>query len=182
MQFYYILSPRVSPSSIVFRLLLRLPQPGEEGRNRLEGHALTMLLSGVFARLPLVESILRDDVLVVQTVKEHPEKVWKSTETWATQIKPEENMHHTTDFPVRCPPRIYKLYQAFCDWQPNLTLLSVLLQKLQTICISVKSSRGGIPVVCKCGRFKRSTLPQATQLFKGKPLAPQGTFCLWFSF
>lgn len=73
--------PRMSPSSIVFRLLFRLPQPGEEGRDGLEGHTLTMLLGGVFARLPLVESVLRDDVLVIQTVKEHPEKVWKSKET-----------------------------------------------------------------------------------------------------
>lgn len=72
--------PQVSPSSIIFRLLLRLPQPGEEGRDRLEGHTLTLLLGRVFARLPLVESVLRDDVLVIQTVKEHPEKVWRLIE------------------------------------------------------------------------------------------------------
>jgi len=73
MQFYYA----GSPSSIVFRLLLRLPQPGEEGRDGLERHAFALLLRGVFARLPLVERVLRDHVLVVQTVEEHPEKVWK---------------------------------------------------------------------------------------------------------
>lgn len=39
----------VSLLSIVFRLLLRLPQPGEEGRDGLEGHALAVLLGGVFA-------------------------------------------------------------------------------------------------------------------------------------
>lgn len=70
-----MLCPRVSLSSIIFRLLLRLPQPSEEGRDRLESHALTLLLRRVFARLPLVEGVLGDYVLVVQTVKEHPEKV-----------------------------------------------------------------------------------------------------------
>lgn len=64
-----------TPLSIVFRLLLGLSQPGEEGCDRLEGYALALLLRGVLAHLPLVESILRDDVLVIQTVKEHPEKV-----------------------------------------------------------------------------------------------------------
>lgn len=63
--------------SIVFRLLFGLPQPGEEGRDGLEGHAFARLLGGVFARLPPVESVLGDDVLVVETVKEHPEEVWR---------------------------------------------------------------------------------------------------------
>lgn len=63
--------------SIVFRLLFRLPQPREEGGDGLEGDPFAVLLRGVFARLPLVERVLRDDVLVVETVKEHPEKVWR---------------------------------------------------------------------------------------------------------
>lgn len=71
---FYAHDPQLSPS-IVFRLFLRLPQPGEEGGHRLEGYALAVLLGRVFARLPLVESILRDDVLIIQTVKEHPEEV-----------------------------------------------------------------------------------------------------------
>lgn len=67
--------PRESLSSIILRLLLRLPKPSEEGRDRLESHTLTLLLRRVFACLPLVEGVLGDDVLIVQTVKEHPEKV-----------------------------------------------------------------------------------------------------------
>lgn len=73
MQFYAV--SRASPSSIILRLLLRLSQPSEEGCDGLEGDAFTLLLSRVFARLPLVERVLRDDVLIIQTVKEHPEEV-----------------------------------------------------------------------------------------------------------
>lgn len=77
---------RESPSSIILRLLLRFPQPGEERRHGLEGHALTLLLGRVFARLPLVESVLGDDVLVVQTVKEHPEEVCKRAKTQRSHL------------------------------------------------------------------------------------------------
>lgn len=73
MQFYAV--SRASPSSIILRLLFRLSQPSEEGRDGLEGDAFTLLLSRVFACLPLVERVLRDDVLIIQAVKEHPKEV-----------------------------------------------------------------------------------------------------------
>lgn len=87
MQVYYPVSREASPSSIVLRLLLGLPEPGEEGCDGLEGHALPLLLCGVFARFPLVERVLRDDVLVIQTVVEHPEQVWRQTEGANGQVR-----------------------------------------------------------------------------------------------
>lgn len=81
-------SAAASPSSIVLGLLLRLPQPGEEGRHRLEGHAFALLLGRVFAGLPLVERVLRDDVLVVQTVEEHPEEICRNTGAEVTSRPP----------------------------------------------------------------------------------------------
>ena len=50
--------------------IFQLPQPGEEGRDGLKGHALTQLLGRVFARLPLVERVLGDDVLVIKLISE----------------------------------------------------------------------------------------------------------------
>lgn len=64
-----------APLSIILRLFLGLPQPGEESGYRLESHTFAQLLRRVLAGLPLVKSVLRDDVLVIQTVKEHPEQV-----------------------------------------------------------------------------------------------------------
>jgi len=94
MQFYYVES-QVSPSSIILRLLLRLPQPGEEGCDGLEGHTLPLLLGRVFARLPLVESVLWDDVLVIQTVKEHPEKVCQRAKAQPSpHMFPSQDIYH----------------------------------------------------------------------------------------
>lgn len=59
----------------VVRLVLGLAEPSEEGGDGLEGHALAQLLGGVFAGLPLIEGLLFDHVLVVQSVKEHPQQI-----------------------------------------------------------------------------------------------------------
>lgn len=62
--------------SVVVRLILSFPQPGKKGRHRFESHSLALLLGRVLAGLPLVESLLLDDVLVVEGIKEHPQQVW----------------------------------------------------------------------------------------------------------
>lgn len=68
------LSPRqvLQRSLAVVGLVLVLTEPSEEGGDGLEGHALALLLGGVFAGLPLVEGLLFDHVFVIQSVKEHP--------------------------------------------------------------------------------------------------------------
>lgn len=68
--------PRRSPEALaVVGLVLGFTEPSEEGGDGLEGHALALLLGRVFARLPLVEGLLFDHVLVVKCVKEHPQQI-----------------------------------------------------------------------------------------------------------
>uniref|UniRef100_A0A8B9BAV9 endothelin-converting enzyme 1 n=1 Tax=Anser brachyrhynchus TaxID=132585 RepID=A0A8B9BAV9_9AVES len=80
------LSPPLPPPppphgrSVVIRLVLGFPEPGEKRRHRLEGHPFALLLRQVLARLPLVEGLLLDDVLVVEGIEEHPQQVWGETE------------------------------------------------------------------------------------------------------
>lgn len=59
----------------VVGLVLSLAEPSKEGSDRLEGHTLALLLGRVFARFPLVEGLLFDHVLIVQSVKEHPQQI-----------------------------------------------------------------------------------------------------------
>lgn len=68
-------SRRSEGALAVVGLVLGLAEPSEEGSDGLEGHALALLLGGVFARLPLVEGLLFDHVLVVEGVKEHPQQI-----------------------------------------------------------------------------------------------------------
>lgn len=87
MPFHYAVS-RESPSSIILRLLLGFPQPSEERGDGLEGHTFPVLLGRVFARLPLIKSVLWDDILIIQTVEEHPEKICKRAETLLSTLIP----------------------------------------------------------------------------------------------
>ena len=66
----------------VVRLDVGLPEPGEEGGDGLEGYALALLLGRVLAGAPLLKGLLLDHVLVVQSVKEHPQQVWGEEEDW----------------------------------------------------------------------------------------------------
>lgn len=66
--------PARRPLAVV-RLILGLPEPHEEGGDGLQGHAFALLLSQVFAGLPLIEGLLFDHVLVIKDIKEHPQQI-----------------------------------------------------------------------------------------------------------
>ena len=57
------------------QFLVGFTQPNEELHDGGLGDALARLLRGVGALLPLVESVLRYDVLVVVGVKERPQDI-----------------------------------------------------------------------------------------------------------
>lgn len=64
-----------SSTLAVVRLVLGLAEPREEGSDGLEGHTFPQLLGRVFAGLPLVEGLLFDHVLVVQSVEKHAQQI-----------------------------------------------------------------------------------------------------------
>lgn len=57
-------------SVFIARFAIHLGQPGEEGRGRLEGDTLALLLGRVLALFPLHECVLRDEVAVVEAVEQ----------------------------------------------------------------------------------------------------------------
>lgn len=66
---------------VILGLLFCFPQPREKCCDRLEGHALPILLCRVLAALPFIEGILWDHLLVIQAIKKHPEQICKWVET-----------------------------------------------------------------------------------------------------
>lgn len=74
---------------VFIRLLFCLPEPGEKGCDRFQGHTFSRLLCRVFAGLPLVEGLLFNNILVVQGIEEHPQQVCRDT-----QIKVSNNSNY----------------------------------------------------------------------------------------
>ena len=65
--------------SVVVVLRLRLPEPAEELRGGLDGHALALLLGRVGALLPSLEALVRENVLLVQDLEDLVQKLCKKS-------------------------------------------------------------------------------------------------------
>merc|ERR1719369_1720069 len=77
--------------NLIFLLLLRLLQPGEELCARLDSNAFSLLLRGVVVLLPGLEAIFADNIIVVKLFEDGVQELVRMLQSLHKMLQGQKN-------------------------------------------------------------------------------------------